>query len=198
MAAVGVTLATAAGWSAEPLVVSSYGGEGLRFAEQVDADLAIVGSRGLGGARAVLGSVSDMVVHYTHRHVLVVPHPLLIDEFAALATGAVLVGYDGSAGARAALATAGRLFPDRTLLAATVQDGEATDETTGPLPVGDRERHQGAGGARSGDEGRLPLFTQAGHRAGPNARPVLRARGDVHVTQVTSFGDPPGASRSTI
>lgn len=131
MAAVGVTLAKAAGWTAEPLVASSYGGEGLRFAElaeHVNVDLAVVGSRGLGGTRAVLGSVSDMVVHYTPRPVLVVPYPLLIDEFAALATGPVLVGYDGSTGAHAALATADRLFPARTLLLASVQDGEVTDE----------------------------------------------------------------------
>ncbi|WP_433618753.1 universal stress protein [Dactylosporangium sp. CA-139114] len=141
MAAVGVTLATAAGWPAEPLVVSSYGGEGLRFAElaeRVDADLALVGSRGLGGTRAVLGSVSDMVVHFTSRPVLVVPYPLLIHEFAALAAGPVLVGYDGSAGAQTALTTAGRLFPTRTLLPATVQDAQDTDEAPHPPPAGNR------------------------------------------------------------
>jgi nucleotide-binding universal stress UspA family protein len=75
-------------------VVRSDGGEGLQaaeLAERMDADLVLIGSRGLGGARAVLGSVSDMV--------------------AALAAGPVLVGFDGSAGAQAALATAARLFP---------------------------------------------------------------------------------------
>ncbi|WP_432826993.1 universal stress protein [Dactylosporangium sp. CA-092794] len=131
MAAIGVTLAEAAGWTAEPLVICSYGGEGLRFAEladKVDADVVLVGSRGLGGARAVLGSVSDMVVHYTPRPVLVVPHPLLIDEFEALAAGPVLVGFDGSAGARTALTTAARLFPARTLLPVTVDDGQTADE----------------------------------------------------------------------
>ena len=83
MAAMGVTLARAAGWDAEPLVVRSYGGEGLQaaeLAERMDADLVLVGSRGLGGARAVLGSVSDMVAHYATRPVLVVPHPLLFAE----------------------------------------------------------------------------------------------------------------------
>jgi hypothetical protein len=79
-------------------VARSYGGEGLRFtelAEKAEADLAVVGSRALGGARAVLGSVSDMVVHYTPRPVLVVPHPLLMAEHAALAAGPVVVGFDG-------------------------------------------------------------------------------------------------------
>ncbi|MEV0132976.1 universal stress protein [Dactylosporangium sp. NPDC050688] len=160
MAAIGVVLANSAGWSAEPLVVSSYGGEGPRLAElaeQVDADLTVIGSRGLGNARAVLGSVSDSVLHSTPRPVLVVPHPLLIDEFAALSTGPVLIGHDSSAGAQAALAAADRLFPERTLLVATVQDGEVTDETTGPLPVGDRvaERLQVPGDCRRhGSHGR--------------------------------------------
>jgi nucleotide-binding universal stress UspA family protein len=134
IAATGVTLATAAGWDAEPLVVRSYGGEGLQLAElaeKIDADLVLVGSRGLGGARAVLGSVSDMVVHYTPRPVLVVPH-LLADEWAALRTGPVLVGVDGSAGARAALAAARTLFPTRDLLSVAV-DG-APDDVAPPPP----------------------------------------------------------------
>jgi nucleotide-binding universal stress UspA family protein len=131
MAAVGVTLARAAGWDAEPVVVRSYSGEGVQLAElaeKMDADVVVVGSRGLGGAKAVLGSVSDMVVHYATRPVLVVPHPLLSDEHAALAGGPVLVGYDGSPGARAALAVAGRLFPTRGLLLVTVDDGQATTD----------------------------------------------------------------------
>jgi nucleotide-binding universal stress UspA family protein len=131
MAAVGVTLARAGGWDAEPVVVRSYSGEGVQLAElaeKMDADVVMVGSRGLGGAQAVLGSVSDMVVHYATRPVLVVPHPLLSDEYAALAGGPVLVGYDGSPGAQAALAVAGRLFPTRGLLLATVDDGRATQD----------------------------------------------------------------------
>ncbi len=82
-----------------------------QLAEEHDPDLVLVGSRGLGGARAVLGSVSDMVVRYTPRPVLVAPHPLLMAEYAALAAGPVLLDWDGSAGAEAALATARNLFP---------------------------------------------------------------------------------------
>lgn len=135
MATMGVILARAAGWDAEPLVVRSYGGEGLQLtelAEKVDADLVLVGSRGLGGARAVLGSVSDMVVHYTPRPVLVVPHPLLIAEYGALANGPVLVGFDGSAGAQTALASAVALFPTRSLLQVTVDDGQIADDVANP------------------------------------------------------------------
>ncbi|WP_432971390.1 universal stress protein [Dactylosporangium sp. CA-233914] len=138
----GVILAGAAGWDAEPLVVCSFGGEGPRLAElseQVDADVLLLGSRGLGGTRALLGSVSDMAVHYSSRPVLVVPHPLLAAEFAALADGAVLIGYDDSPGARTALTTAARLFPARPLLLATVDDGHATEEVAGPSPAAGAE-----------------------------------------------------------
>lgn len=127
LAATGVTVARAAGWVAEPVLLRSYGGEGLQFteiAEKLDADLVLVGSRGLSGAKAMLGSVSDMVVHYTPRPVLVVPHPLLKDEYDALAGGPVLVGWDGSAGAEAAAAAARRLFPARELVLVSV-DGAA-------------------------------------------------------------------------
>jgi nucleotide-binding universal stress UspA family protein len=131
-AAHGVTLATAAGWDAEALVVRTYGGEGLRFtelAQKVDAHVIVVGSRGLGGARAFLGSVSDMVVPYTPRPVVVVPHPLLMADYAALDTGPVVVGFDGSAGARAAAASAAELFPMRSQLLVTVDDDDVPEDT---------------------------------------------------------------------
>lgn len=123
--ATGVILATAAGWEAEPLLEKTYGAEGtaiVRAAEKVDADVVIVGARGLGGSEAVLGSVSDMVVHYCPRPVLVVPHPLLSTEFDSLAAGPVVVAWDGSAGAEAALAAAGRLFGHRSIVAVSVDD----------------------------------------------------------------------------
>jgi nucleotide-binding universal stress UspA family protein len=123
LAAMGIALAVAAGWSAEALVERAYGGEGLQLtqlAERLDPDLVLVGSRGLGGAKAVLGSVSDKVVHCASHPVLVVPHPLLVAERAAVADGPVIVGWDGSAGAHAALAEAARLFPTRTLQLAGV------------------------------------------------------------------------------
>ena len=126
IAGLGVTLATAAGWTAEPLVRRTYGGEDLQFtqlAEKADADLVLLGSRGLGGARAFMGSISDMVVHYTTKPVLVVPHPLLLAEHEALVDGPVMVGWDGSAGARTALAETARLFPTRDLVVTSVADG---------------------------------------------------------------------------
>ncbi|BCJ49111.1 universal stress protein [Actinoplanes sp. NBRC 14428] len=126
VAGIGVTLARAAGWSADPIVERSYGGDGVQFAqlaEKLDAQVVVVGSRGLGGTRAVLGSVSDMVVHYSRLPVLVVPHPLLAAEHAALAAGPLVAGWDGSPGARAALIAAGRVFPGRDVEPVTVEDG---------------------------------------------------------------------------
>jgi nucleotide-binding universal stress UspA family protein len=126
LAGMGAVLARAAGWQAEPLVERSYGGEGLQLAglaEKLEPDLVVIGSRGLGGVRAVFGSVSDVVVHYATHPVLVLPHPLLSVERAALADGPVLVGWDGSAGARHALAAATDLFGVRQVLLAAVRDG---------------------------------------------------------------------------
>lgn len=125
----GVTLARDAGWNAEPLLKRTWGAEGLRIAEaadEVQADLVLVGSRGLGGTQAVLGSVSDMVVHYSSRPVVVIPYPMLAAEYAALADGPVAVGWDGSAGAEAAFVAATRLFPAREVLLVSVVEGSAT------------------------------------------------------------------------
>ncbi|OJF14995.1 universal stress protein [Couchioplanes caeruleus] len=135
VAAVGVTLAAAAGWRAEAMVERGYGGDGVQFAqlaEKLDADVVVVASRGLGGTRAVLGSVSDMVVHYAQRPVLVVPHPLLTAESAAVADGPVVTGWDGSSDAEAALTAARALFGDREIEPVAVEDrGGPHPETAG-------------------------------------------------------------------
>lgn len=121
----GVHLARAVGWEAESIIEQTYGAEGpamVQVADRVDADMVIVGSRGLGGSDAVLGSVSDMVVHYSSRPVLVIPHPLLSAEFGSLAAGPVVVGWDGSSGAQNALAAAVRIFEGRDVIAVSVED----------------------------------------------------------------------------
>jgi nucleotide-binding universal stress UspA family protein len=137
IAGAGAALARAAGWQAEPVVDRGFGGDGVQFgqlAEKLDAGLVIVGSRGLGGTQAVLGSVSDMVVHYARHPVLVVPHPLLISVFDALARGPIVLGWDGSLGARTALTATRDIFGDREVMPVTVEDGlghggEPCDET---------------------------------------------------------------------
>jgi nucleotide-binding universal stress UspA family protein len=102
--------------------VRSFGGEGLelaRLAEQTRPAALIVGARGLGGIRALLGSVSDVVVHYSPVPVLVVP-PTDSACLRRAESGPVLVGYDGSAGADGALAAARTLWPMRRLVVASV------------------------------------------------------------------------------
>lgn len=118
----------AAGWEAEPLVRRLYGGVGFglaQAAEELDADLIVLGARGLGGVSAALGSTSDLVAHISSVPVLVVPQPVDEHEVHAVASGPVLVGYDGSEGSRAALADAAPIFAGREFVIATVEDGEA-------------------------------------------------------------------------
>jgi nucleotide-binding universal stress UspA family protein len=120
----GVALARAAGWEAEKLVQRSFGGDGYHFArlaEENAADLVILGSRGLAGLQAVLGSVSDLVVHVSAVPVLVVPYPLTTRERSAAVAGSVLMATDGSPGAAHAAATAASLFPGRELMTASVE-----------------------------------------------------------------------------
>lgn len=180
VAATGTTLARAAGLDAEPLVKRSWGGEGLvlaQLAEQVSADLVLVGSRGLGGAQAFLGSVSDTAVQYASRPTLVAPAPMLADEYDALADGPVIVGWDGSGGARTALTAAQRLFPAREILAVSIGQG-----ITEALPEGSggRTRRRTAGGQgahRRRRVGRSGRSAQGRGRGGGFARTVRDASG---------------------
>jgi nucleotide-binding universal stress UspA family protein len=60
-----VTVRAVNGFAAQELIEASR-----------DADLLVVGSRGLGGfARLLLGSISDQVMHHAHCPVVVVPGP---------------------------------------------------------------------------------------------------------------------------
>jgi len=183
LAAMGVTLAVGAGWQAEALVERTYGGEGLQFtqlAEKLDPDLVLVGSRGLGGAKAVLGSVSDMVVHYASRPVLVVAHPLLMAERAALIDGPVIVGWDGSVGAQAALAAATRLFPTRTLELAGVDQGDRN-----PPPAGGHDVISLKADGRHVTVARTVAETLAGHaRQRQAALVVVGSRGRSAVREI--------------
>ena len=109
IAAEGVVLAEAAGWKAEPLLKRAYGAQGLELAslaEELEAEMLVVGSRGLTGPRAVLGSVSDQAAHTSPVPTLVVPRLVLTTERDAVAEGPILVGDDGSPGAERARETA--------------------------------------------------------------------------------------------
>jgi nucleotide-binding universal stress UspA family protein len=131
----GVKLAQAAGWDAEPLVKRTFGGDGYQFArtaEELDADLMVVGSRGMSGMRASMGSVSELVVHVSPVPVLVVPHPLTTVEWTAVESGPVVVGTDGSEHARRALTAATDLLPHRRRLMVAVEESAGSPA---PSPV---------------------------------------------------------------
>lgn len=124
----GVTLARAAGWTAEPLVKRTWAGEGLGLAqvgEELQPDVMIVGARGTGASESKIGSVSDLVVHHAPRPILVVSQYMLSVEHEAVADGPVVVGVDGSAGSDRAWKAAEQLFPNRTVVSAAVDDGDA-------------------------------------------------------------------------
>jgi nucleotide-binding universal stress UspA family protein len=88
----------------------------LELAGKTDAAAVVVGSRGLGAAKSALfGSVSSGVLDHAHLPVLIVP--ALEEE---RAPGPVVVGYDGSEHARAAIEAAGRLLAVRETIVQTV------------------------------------------------------------------------------
>ncbi len=85
----------------------------MDVAQTVDADLVVVGSRELDALRRTLvGSVSEHVVHSVHRPVLVVRGA------ASWPPAQILVGFDGSEGARGAAlfaATIAHLYDDSSI-----------------------------------------------------------------------------------
>jgi nucleotide-binding universal stress UspA family protein len=88
----------------------------LKVAEKIDAAAIVIGSRGLGCVKsALMGSVSSGLLHHADRPVLVVPPSA--DE---VGTGPVLIAFDGSDAARAAVAVAAELFAGREASVETV------------------------------------------------------------------------------
>jgi nucleotide-binding universal stress UspA family protein len=80
----GAQRAAAAGLLAQPRVVNrddDIAAVILAVAGDVDADMIVLGTRGLGSVKSlVLGSVSHAVLHHADRPVLVIPSPALAER----------------------------------------------------------------------------------------------------------------------
>jgi nucleotide-binding universal stress UspA family protein len=129
IAARGLRIAETAGLTLEPRVAHRAGSESqtiLSEAGTTDADAIVCGSRGRGAvARSLLGSTSTGVLHHADRPVLVVPADPGASE------GPALIAYDGSVGARAAIAATGRLLPERQVVVVHVWDSPMRNRLSG-------------------------------------------------------------------
>jgi nucleotide-binding universal stress UspA family protein len=159
IAAAGVAAAREAGLDAESLTARNDGApwfEIVRVADEREAAVIVVGARGLTRGRAPLGGVSDAVVHVAGRPVLVVHGE------GAGGEGPVVLGYDGSAGARAAIALGGMLLGGRPAIVVHVgEDAEALAE-------------EGAGHARDAGFDAAPHPAPAGSPLRAPARDAWR------------------------
>lgn len=103
----------------------------IEVAGEVDADAIVVGARGRSKiASVLLGSFSTGVVNHA-------PCPVIVVHGARGAAGAgapVLLGYDGSDGAKRACATAARLFPSRAAVALHVWEPLSAVASVPPVP----------------------------------------------------------------
>lgn len=82
------------------VLAGSAAGTLLKLADEIDADLVVAGTHGVGSLKQVLfGSVSQRLLEHAPCDVLFVRRQLMLD-----APPAVLVGFDGSDDARRALA----------------------------------------------------------------------------------------------
>ncbi len=83
-AADGVQRAVAAGLVAQPRIVNrndDIAAVILAEAADLDADVIVLGTRGLGGVKSLmLGSVSHAVLHHADRAILVIPSPALAEQ----------------------------------------------------------------------------------------------------------------------
>lgn len=88
----------------------------LELADQHGAEAVVVGSRGVGRVESALfGSVSAGLLHHSRLPLLIVP-PLPNEH----PSGPVVIGYDGSEHAGAAIEAAGRVLARRKTLVQTV------------------------------------------------------------------------------
>ena len=110
----GLHLATACGLVAEAAITETPGAAWRaisQLASERAVETVVCGSRGQGPvSRATLGSTSSALLHHLDRPVLLVP------EAGLGVGGPLVVGYDGSDGALAAIEGAAALLPDREVV----------------------------------------------------------------------------------
>ena len=129
LAAEGAALASELGLEAEAAVIDTPGApwHAIRhLACERDVDVVACGTRGQGPfARATLGSTSSALLHHLERPVLVVPGG------GGDPGGPLVIGYDGSDGAAAAIKRAAELFPGREVVVARVWESPLQHSVTG-------------------------------------------------------------------
>ena len=110
---------------------------GVLIAEGADADMLVVGSRGLGGFKGLLlGSVSHQVVTHAPCPTVIVPHH--DEQRAADYTGlrSIVVGLDGSANSTAALRWAAKRAKGRETVLRGVYGWQAPPTAVAPIGTG--------------------------------------------------------------
>lgn len=119
-AAEGVEHAGAAGFDPEPAAVRASPNAWrtlLAKADEVDASVVVLGTRGLGAVKsALLGSVSSGTLHHSRRPVLVAPA-----HSTDTPNGPSVVGFDGSEPARGAVSAAAELLSVKKVVITTVR-----------------------------------------------------------------------------
>ena len=128
-AAEGARIAAEAGLDAQPAVAIAPGApwRAIRdLAKEHDARLVACGTRGQGTfSRATLGSTSTALLHHLDRPVLVVPGG------GGDLRGPLVIGYDGSDGAAAAIEGTAALFPGREALVVHVWESAVRHTLSG-------------------------------------------------------------------
>jgi len=210
----GERAAAAAGLTAEVRiadVITSPWRALRKVADEIDADVVVCGSRGMGAfSRATVGSTSTGLLHHAGRPVLVVPAD------AAVTGGPLVIGYDGSEQARDAIAGAGRLLAGREAVVVHVWESFIRDSLSGralaALPgdelqavVGDVETHfreraaaVAAEGAELAREHGLEARPEAAEASGPPWRGLLAAAGGASASAVIAGSRGRGAVASSV
>jgi nucleotide-binding universal stress UspA family protein len=136
------------------------------------ADVIVTGSRGRGAfSRALLGSTSSSVLHHADRPVLVVP------PGGGDLSGPAVIAYDGSDGARAAIAAAARLMPQRRAVVvhawpSPLQRSFVGEELAAmPLPGGNDVTRDLAGALEESGRATAEEGAALAREAGLDARP---------------------------